>query len=242
MNTIKINKGSAKLVAHRGVSKLERENTNAAFIAAGNRSYYGIETDIHKTRDGVFVAIHDQNTKRITNDAADIDVCQVNFDQIKEIVLPDIDGNTYRQDLRIPLLEEYIDICKKYDKVGVLELKDVFSTDDLERIIDIIQERDYLHGVTFISFIRDNCTLLRQLLPEQPIQLLLAEAVTEEDKCLIYKNRFDIDIYYPKLDEATVRELHENNVKINCWTCDDPDEAANLIAMGVDYITTNLLE
>ena len=43
------------MVAHRGVSKLERENTMPAFVAAGNRSYYGIETDIHITRDGRFI-------------------------------------------------------------------------------------------------------------------------------------------------------------------------------------------
>ena len=49
MNTIKINKGTTLMVAHRGVSGLERENTAAAFVAAGNRSYYGVETDIHRT-------------------------------------------------------------------------------------------------------------------------------------------------------------------------------------------------
>lgn len=49
-NTIKIaNKGNAKFVAHRGVSGLECENTAAAFIAAGNRTYYGTETDIYRT-------------------------------------------------------------------------------------------------------------------------------------------------------------------------------------------------
>ena len=52
MNTIKIDKKDAKIIAHRGLSGIETENTNAAFIAAGNRSYYGIETDVHKTLDG----------------------------------------------------------------------------------------------------------------------------------------------------------------------------------------------
>ena len=38
MNTVKIDKKGIKMVAHRGVSGLECENTNAAFVAAGNRS------------------------------------------------------------------------------------------------------------------------------------------------------------------------------------------------------------
>ena len=55
-----------EMIAHRGLSGLERENTCAAFIAAGNRSYYGIETDIHITRDGRFIVYHDDNTLRLT--------------------------------------------------------------------------------------------------------------------------------------------------------------------------------
>ena len=55
MNTIKINANNTKIIAHRGLSGIEKENTNAAFVAAGNRSYYGIETDVHKTLDGKYV-------------------------------------------------------------------------------------------------------------------------------------------------------------------------------------------
>ena len=52
--TVKFNRSSAvKLIAHRGLSGLERENTAAAFVAAGNRAaYFGIETDVYRTVDG----------------------------------------------------------------------------------------------------------------------------------------------------------------------------------------------
>ena len=52
MNTIKLEKGNSLLVAHRDLSGIECENTNASFVAAGNRSYYGIECDIYKTAGG----------------------------------------------------------------------------------------------------------------------------------------------------------------------------------------------
>ena len=65
MNTVKFEKGETLVVAHRGLSGIERENTNSAFVAAANRSYYGIETDIHRTADGKFVVNHDGNLKRI---------------------------------------------------------------------------------------------------------------------------------------------------------------------------------
>ena len=72
-NTIKLeNKGHTQMIAHRGVCGLEPENTNAAFIAAGNRSYYGIESDVHKTADDKFVIMHDGNTLRMTGDDIEI--------------------------------------------------------------------------------------------------------------------------------------------------------------------------
>ena len=43
--------GKTRMIAHRGASCLECENTAAAFIAAGNRSYWGMETDIFRTID-----------------------------------------------------------------------------------------------------------------------------------------------------------------------------------------------
>ena len=70
MNTVKIEKLAVKMTAHRGVSGLETENTAAAFIAAGQRTYFGIETDIHKTADGHFICCHDSNIERVSGDNA----------------------------------------------------------------------------------------------------------------------------------------------------------------------------
>ena len=68
MDTLHLNAPQVKMVAHRGMSGLELENTCSAFVAAGNRSYYGIETDVHRTSDGHFIIIHDDNTKRVAQD------------------------------------------------------------------------------------------------------------------------------------------------------------------------------
>lgn len=39
-----------------------------------------------------------------------------------------------------------------------------------------------------------------------------------------------------------VEELHREGILVNCWTCDDREEAERLVGWGVDFITTNLLE
>ena len=103
MNTLKIDKKNVRMVAHRGVSGLEKENTNAAFVAAGNRSYWGIETDIHQTVDGKYVIFHDDTTKRVGID--DMVIENSTFDTLRSLLLTDIDGVRGRIDLHMPTLQ-----------------------------------------------------------------------------------------------------------------------------------------
>ena len=131
MNTIRFNH-QIKIIAHRGVSGLERENTCAAFIAAGNRSYYGIETDVHVTKDEKFIVFHDDTTDRLLGIHHVIE--ETDFETLRSLRLTDSDG-TYRGDLVLPSLEEYIRVCKKYEKESVLELKNHFEISNLKGIL-----------------------------------------------------------------------------------------------------------
>ena len=140
MDTIRFEHRETKVVAHRGLSGIETENTCAAFVAAGNRSYYGIETDVHRTADGKFVVIHDDDTSRVGLDHLVVE--ESTFDTLRALQLCDKDGARGRSDLRIPTLGEYISICKKYGKVSVLELKNSFEQADIDAIVEIIRELD----------------------------------------------------------------------------------------------------
>ena len=114
MDTIKFNKTpQVRMVAHRVVSGLETENTCAAFVAAGNRSYFGVETDVHVSADGAFVIFHDDNTRRVG--LQDHVIEKTDSAVLREMILADLDGGEKsRSDLRIPLLREYVRICRKY--------------------------------------------------------------------------------------------------------------------------------
>lgn len=108
-DTIKINAQNARMIAHRGLSALEQQNTCAAFVAAANRSYYGIETDIHRTGDGNFILIPDNDTKAVSGDMVIVE--ESGYDTLRKIQLRDMDDTKNRSDLRLPSLEEYIGIC-----------------------------------------------------------------------------------------------------------------------------------
>lgn len=242
MNTIKVEAKGTRFVAHRGVSGIERENTCPAFVAAGSRSYYGIECDVHVTADGKFVVIHDETTKRVTNGRIDINVEKSVLEDIANIVLPDLDGTTVRRDIRIPTLAEYVKICKKYEKRCVIELKNLFIRDDVVRLIEEIKALDYLDGVTFIAFSLENCVNLRDILPDADIQFLTGGPVDDNIISILDKYKFDLDIGQKTLTKEGIDRVHAIGRKVNCWTVDSKERADELIAMGVDFITTNILE
>ncbi len=238
MNTVKFNKKNVKTVAHRGVSKLERENTNAAFIAAGNRSYFGIETDMYRTSDNRFVLMHDGKTGRVCK--TDVPIESSSYDELRNLILNDLDGKE-RNDLRIPDIDDYIKICKKYEKVCVLELKSQFKKEEIITFCDIIKSYDYLENVIFISFNLDNLIMIKELYPEQKVQYLRGDF---EDGLidLLVKYNMDLDIYYQGLSKEKLDECHKHNILVNCWTVDNPSDAEKLAEWGVDYITSNILE
>ncbi len=242
MDTIKIKSNKVKMVAHRGLSGIEKENTCPAFVAAGNRSYYGIETDVHVTKDGKFVVIHDETTERISAGAYNIDVEKNDYSAVENIVLPDRDGSTNRQDIRIPLLSEYISICKKYEKIAVLEIKNRFEEEDIDRLLGEIKELDYIENVVFISFHFANCVNVRKRLPENEVQYLTEKEITDELIEKLVLNNLDLDIYYKHLNKENIELLHSKGIKVNCWTCDDKEFAENLVSYGIDFITSNILE
>ena len=239
MDTIKINSGKTLMVAHRGMSGIEKENTFAAFVAAGNRNHYGIETDVHVTVDGKFVCIHDDTTGRVAID--NLVVEESTFDTLRNLLLTDVDGKKGRTDLRIPTLQEYIQICKKYDKVAVLELKNHFPEEDVIRIIEIIQQEGYLSNVIFISFDFENMLTIRRLLPKQRAQYLTVKYSEELVEQLV-NERLDLDILHEALTKENIEYMHSRGIVINCWTVDDPARGEELASWGVDYITSNILE
>lgn len=241
LDTIRLEHLHTRMIAHRGLSGIERENTNAAFVAAGNRSYFGVETDVHKTADGKFVIIHDEDTVRVSGGKYNIQVENSPLDAAQQICLPDLDG-LKRSDLRVPTLAEYVRICKKYEKTCVLELKNAFAQEDICAIVKIISEQEYLDHVIFISFVLQNCIILRQLLPEQLIQWLTAQPIDEQLIQTLVQHRLGLDSEYHHLTQAIVAQLHRHGIVVNCWTCNDAQAGADLVHMGVDYITTNILE
>lgn len=238
-DTLHLSAPKPRMIAHRGVSGLEKENTCSAFVAAGNRSYFGIETDVHLTADGKFIIIHDDDTLRVSGELYAVE--ETDFETLRQICLLDTDGRRGRADLLLPELSEYIGICKKYDKVSVLELKNHMPPEAVRQIAETIRKEGWLEQTIFISFDLPNLLALREALPEQPAQYL----VSKIDGALLdtlKAHRLDLDIWYKALTPEFAAACRANQIKVNVWTVDTLEDCRRMTAWGVDYITSNIVE
>lgn len=240
MNTITFaNKGNIKMVAHRGVSGLECENTCPAFIAAGVKSYFGVETDVHVTLDGKYILIHDGDLKRVAG--IDMVVKDTTFDELRSVRFTDRDGVTPRADIFLPSLEEYLSICKKYRKVAVLELKNDMPREQVEGVAAAVDAMGMFESTVFISFSKNNLLYLRAAYPTASAQFLTG-TLDDENIAFIIDNGFDADIYYRSVTKEFVDKMHGHGRIVNVWTVDTLEEAERMRELGVDMITSNILE
>ena len=239
-DTIKINTNGAKMIAHRGLSKLELENTKEAFIAAGNRSYYGIETDVRLTKDNKLVVYHDDDLNRLAK--LDKKVIELTLNELQNLVL-DNDFNTVKSTHRFLEFEDYLKICKHYKKVPIIELKNGQTEDSIKRIYDLTMKYfgDDLNSFVFISFHFDYLLKLKELNNDLKIQFLFGKDF-DQNLELCIKHNFDLDINYGLLTEENYNKIQKTNLKLNIWTMDDPNWVIDKSKYKIDFITSNILE
>ena len=239
-DTVRLSAGACRLVAHRGLSGLETENTCAAFVAAGLRGYWGIETDVHPTSDGRFVCTHDPNLRRVSG--VDFDVREHTLAEAQAVPLLGPGGTPpSRSDRRVPAFEDYLAICAAYGRVPVVELKGPFGVRTVRRIAALVREAGLLDRAVFISFNWSDCERARRVCPDNEVLFLGGPdpAIPMERHASL---RIGADYRADRIGPELVRDFHAAGLRVNAWTVDTLAAAARLLDMGVDLITTNVLE
>lgn len=239
MNTVKIDKYFRGMVAHRGLSGIETENTINAFTAAGNRSYYGIECDVRASKDNHLIVTHDDTLLRLG--FLNIYIPSFKYEELKRFTLVDRKTGNLSDTTIIPKLSEYLTICKTYQKVAFVELKEHLTNENLDQVVDEIDKFYEFQNVNVLTFYEKYLAYLRKRKPELNLFFLtdsMKEGVFEI--CEKYQSHLDID--YRHVDEATIKKLHLVGLKVCVYTVDDKEVAEKLIKLGVDFITSNILE
>ncbi len=219
-----------QVIAHRGYWDCEgsAQNSIASLQKAGEIGVYGSEFDVNLTSDSVLVVNHDNNFKGYP-------VQQTAYSIIKDSLLSNGE--------KLPTLEEYLQAGKEMPALKMIfELKtDAESPQEAVAIaqsLKMIKEMGMEQQVEFISFSLNACKEFARLMPDNEVAYLGGKYSPKELKEM---GITALDYHYSNFQEHPewVKEAHEFGMKVNVWTVNKEEVIAEMIALGVDYITTD---
>lgn len=250
-----------KFVAHRGLSAEAPENTVKAFELAGAAGFWGAETDIRRTKDGHFIAMHDATLKRMCG--VDERPEDLNYDYIRGLAIKS--GNNiskYKNTdsaIRVASLKEYLETCKKFGMVPVIEIKMEYTTSrnaaksnnemqnmvkvDMEKLDEEVQSVMGNDEYMYIAFdletvVQMNKVIKAAMKPNVSLQHITENPTTSNIN--YYNNReLGLDCYYKNISDVNLKKFMDAGVPVNVWTVDNEENVWDYITKKVDYITTN---
>ena len=223
-------------IAHRGKHDRYFENTLNAFKDAASGDFFGIETDIHLTKDYYWVIHHDAD---FYSDGQRYVIAEMNKDDIIKLHL---DNEQNDEDAYIPLFEDYLTICKESGKRPIIEIKP--KNPRLKYLVKLVKYIDSYMGidnVTFIAFYPWPLIKLRHKYHKKVHLQMLIEPYVWLTKSAKFHG-MDIDIRDQLLTPELLNSFHKKKLKVNVWTVDNSEMLRKLEAMGVDYVTTNVFD
>ena len=222
-------------IAHRGYHEKFFENTKEAFEAAAKRDVYGIETDIHLTKDLVWITHHNDD---IVSGGKKYLISEMTLDELMHLPLDNDQGH---ENATVCLFSDYLSICKASGKRPIIEIKNSPKRKYLKELGKFVDQYMGFENVTFIGFYPWPMWKLRRAFKKRIHLQQLIQEHTEFVYTSIWK-KMDIDIDYNKLTDKMIEKMHKHNLKVNVWTVDDIDALRDLERRGVDYVTSNVFD
>lgn len=224
------------IYAHRGASAYAPENTLEAFALAIEMGADGIELDVHLSKDGELMVIHDETVDRTTN----------GHGQVKDFTcgqLQKLDASNGMEGFphaRIPTLAEVYDLLKGTRLWVNVELKTDanFYPGIEEKCIALAKEKGMEERIVYSSFNHYSIANVLKLAPSAKTGLLYMSGLYEpwhyaKQVGAKYIHPFFANLRLPEL----VQGCKENGIGINPWTIDDPNVMQMCLAADIGIIT-----
>ena len=218
-----------QVLAHRGASAAEKENTISAFKRAVSMGSDAAELDVRRTLDDVLVVHHNA-----TLDDGRI-ISQVNYSELPNDVCT---------------LDEALDACvPMWVNVEIKNDPDEPDFDESESIADetiaCLSRRPEGDGRWLISsFRRETIDRCQQLRPSIATAWLTVGVRPEEFDVvlpgLVKSGHSALHPWVTFVTQESIEACHQHGLSVNTWTCDDPSRMAELISWGIDGICTNV--
>lgn len=234
------------VVAHRGASAREPENTLAAFEAAVRAGADVVELDVRLTSDGAAVVLHDPDVSATTDGTGFVH--ELTLGQVK--ALDASWGRGPRQE--VPTVAEALETIDRGGAAANLEIKNIpgepaFDSPReaaLEGALEAVGATRFRGPVLISSFNWLTIERARELAPEIPTGFLTIAAV-DAWAALVYVRAHGHDFVLPQTPALVaaggvfVREARRDGVLVGTWVADDEDLLATLFGWGVAAVATN---
>jgi glycerophosphoryl diester phosphodiesterase len=234
------------VVGHRGASGYAPETTIESYRMALQMGVDFVEADIHRSRDGVLVAIHDPEVSRTTNGkglVADLTLAELKALDAGSWFNKAFPGKARIEyaGLRVPALQEVIDLVKESSADLLIEIKDPeYYPPDLESaLLSLIRNNRMEERTRILSFNAQSIRKIKELNVSMPTVFLVAKPDGNPIKATLGIPADELGILHTQATAALVEEAHRNGLLISVWTVDQEENMKRMIALGVDRITTN---
>lgn len=229
-----------KIIAHRGFSGVYPENTMLAFRKAIEIGADGIELDVHLSKDGQVMIIHDEALKRTTGlDGVVSDYTRAELETISA-------GKTKNDEFGftpIPSLEEYLAFMAEHrDKITNIELKTapVYYPEIEEKTLELVRKFDLEKNIIYSSFNWLSIERMQRLGTISETGLLFSGMKLYNQAHII--KSLGINYFHPDFNDLTdeiVKSYLDNKVGLNVWTVNEIEDMKVCLSWNIDGLITN---
>lgn len=239
------------LFGHRGAAGVAPENTLPSFRRALADGVDVFELDVHATRDGEIVVLHDPTLERTTDGAGPVSA--LTMAELERLDaghrFSEDGGRTFPfrgQGVRVPRLA---DLVREFPEIPLnIEIKPPGSA-VVDAVVTLV--RAARARIVLAAEHDDIMHAIRAAAPEIPTSLATGEvaafigALQAGGTPVLPDGAVALQIPpcfgdVTLVDAASVAAAHALGAEIHVWTINDPDEARRLLALGCDGIMTDV--
>ncbi|MEU3742141.1 MULTISPECIES: glycerophosphodiester phosphodiesterase family protein [unclassified Streptomyces] len=213
-------------IGHRGVMGVEPENTLRSFIAAQAAGLDLIELDLHLSKDGALVVMHDADVARTTDGKG----------PIAEKTLAELRELDAGRGERIPVFEEVLDAVKAPLQA---EIKDVAAA---RALADVMHRRDLVGRVEVISFHDEAIAEIARLVPGVRTALVASRFGTDVVERATAVGATTLVLNIRRLTLEIVERAKKADLRIIGWVVNTQDDLRLVRALQLDGATTDYPE
>ena len=233
------------IVGHMGLPASAPQNTEKSYLAAVKKGLMGIECDVQWTSDHRLICYHDTYLDSATNGTGR--VCDLPWSYVSTV---SYDKSDYRPDpaaernpgTAICTFDTYLDICKKYNMLGVIDIKWISNGPyDLTRaVVQAVAAKGMLGQVVFQSEGPNTLRTIRNASSKARIWVLTENGIA--DTVIFLANSVDAEVINTNsLDAATINLVHDNRLKTCYYTANTSSRRNDLISKGCNYIMVDTI-